>query len=73
MIYPLNILAFVDDKNRKIVTNFACVLFNTQMKALKHDDHTFTLKTGMLTFLLHHKKALECISGEANMITVPLL
>ena len=73
MIYPPNISIFVDEKNRQIVANFVSVIFNTQMKTLKHDDHICTFITGMLASLLHHKKSLKSITGEENMITVPLL
>ena len=73
MIYPLNISAFVDENSRQIVKEFVIVLFNTQVKALKHDGNICTFITGMLASLLQHKKSLKIIAGEANMITVPLI
>ena len=48
MIYPPNISAFFDKNNRQIVTNFASVLFNTQVKALKHDGHIFKFRNFMI-------------------------
>ena len=48
VMYPPNISAFVDKNNRQIVTNFASVLFNKKVKALKHDEHIFTLRTNIL-------------------------
>ena len=73
MIYPPNVSAFVDGKNRQIVTNFASVLFNTQVKALKHDGNICTFINFILASLLHHNEALKGLSGEANMITVAFL
>ena len=73
MIYPLNISAFVDDNNKQLATNFASVLFNTQVKALTHGVHLCTFRYSILALLLWHSKDLKIISGEANMITVPLL
>ena len=52
LIYPPNTSAFVDDNNRQIVTKFASVLFNTQVKALKHDGHHCTFINVMLASLL---------------------
>ena len=73
MIYSPNISAFVDENNRQIVKNFASVLFNTQVKALKDDGHLSTFRNFMLDSLLHNKEAPEGLSGEANKITVALL
>ena len=73
IIYPPNISAFVDENNRQIVTNFTSVLFNTQVKALKHDGHFCTFRADILTSLLQHNKSLKIVAREANMITVPLL
>ena len=73
IIYPPKISAFVDEKNRQILTNFSSVLFNTQVKVLKHYVHICTFRNVILALLLHHNKDLKGISGEANMITVPLL
>ena len=73
-IYPPNISsAFVDEKNRQTVTKFSSVLFNTQVKAFKHDGHLCTLRTVLLASLMQHNEALEIITGEANMITVALI
>ena len=70
MIYPPNISAFVDDNNLHIVMKFASVLFNTQVKALKHYGFLCTFINVTLTSLLQHNEALKGIPGEANMITV---
>ena len=37
MIYPPNISSFVYDSSRKILTNFASVILNTQVKSLNSD------------------------------------
>ena len=73
IIYPPNISAFVDKNNRQTVTNFTSVLFNTQVKALKHDGHIYTFRNVMISFLLQHKEILKGLAVEANMITVALL
>ena len=73
MVYPTKISAFFNENKGQIVTKFASVLFNTQVKSLKHDGHICTFRTGMLDLLLQHKKVLKIIAGEANMITVALL
>ena len=73
MIYPPNISSFVDDSSRKILTNFASVILNTQVKSLNSDGYICTFRTGILAPLHQHNKYLEIIAGEANMITVPLL
>ena len=73
MIHPPNISAFVDENNREIVTDFESVLFNTQVKVLKHYVHICTFRNVILALLLHHNKDLKGISGEANMIIVELL
>ena len=73
MIYTPNISAFDDENNRQIVTNFARVIFNTQVNVLKHYGRICTFIAGILAFLLHHNKSLKLIAGEENMITVPLL
>ena len=39
MIYPPNISLFVENKNLQIVMKISSVLFNTQVKALKHDGY----------------------------------
>ena len=39
MIYPPNISAHLNYNNLLIVTNLARLLFNTQVKALRHDFH----------------------------------
>ena len=54
MIYPPSISEFVDENNRKIVTNFSSVIFNTQVKALRNDGHIFTFVNVMLASLLHN-------------------
>ena len=55
------------------MTNFECVLFNIQVKALKNYGQFCTFRTGMIASLLQNNKALKILAGEANMITVPLL
>ena len=54
MIYPPSISEFVDENNRKIVTNFSSVIFNTQLKALRHDGHICTFKNIMLALILQN-------------------
>ena len=61
MIYPPNISSFFYDNNHQIVTNFVSALFNTQVKALKHDGFIFTLRNFMLASLLQHNGALKGI------------
>ena len=73
MIYTSSIPDFIDENNRQIVTNFASVLFNTQVKALKHDGQICTFINAMLASLMQHNKALKIIAVEANMITVALI
>ena len=73
MIYPPNISSFSYYYNRQIVTNFSSVLFNTQLKALKHGGHIFTFINVMLDLILHHKEDIEGILVESNMITVSFL
>ena len=73
MIYPPNISAFVDYNNFQIVMKFASVLFNTKVKALKHDGHICTFRNVTLALILQHNEALKGISGEENMITVSLI
>ena len=73
MIYPTNILNFVYDNNRQIVTNFSSVLFNTKVKLLKHDGHLCTFRIVFLDSLLQHTGYFEIIAVEANMITIALL
>ena len=73
MIYPPNISAFGDYNNRQIVTNLSSVLFNNQVKALKHDGHLCKLRTVIIDLLRQHKEVLKIILGEANMITGVLL
>ena len=73
MIFPPNISAFVDKNSHQIVKDFVILLFNTQVKALKHDGHICTFGTGMISLLLQHNKALKIIAGEEKMITVPLI
>ena len=73
MIYPHSISAFVDNNNRQIVTNFASVTFNTQVKELKHDGNLCTFRNVLLSLLLQNKESLKGLSVEANMVTVVLL
>ena len=73
MLHPPNISDFSDENNRQLVMNFVSVLFNTQVKALKHDGHICTFINFMLALLLQHNEALKGISGEENMITVSLI
>ena len=63
-IYPSNISAFVDYKNRQIVKNFASVLFNTQVKVLKYNGHLCTFINVMLSLLLKHNEYLKGIEVE---------
>ena len=73
IIYPPNITSYVGKNNRHIVTNFASVIFNTQVKAFKHDVHLCTFRNFMLASKLQNDEALKGIEVEANMITVALL
>ena len=73
MKYSWNISDFVDDKNHQIVIKIACVLFNTQAKALMHNVYIFTFRNFILASLLHHKKALKGVGVEGNITTVELL
>ena len=73
MIYPPNISSFVDDSSRKILTNFASVILNTQVKSLNSDGYICTFTNAMLALILHHNKALKFVSLEANITTVTLL
>ena len=52
MVYPPNISVFFDKKNCQIVMKFVSVMFNTQVKALKHDGHLCTFRNFMLDLLL---------------------
>ena len=73
MVYPHNILAFVDENNHQIVKKFESALFNTQVKALKHNGHIFTFIKVMLDLMLRYNKALKGLLGEANMINFELI
>ena len=73
IIYPPRITDFVDNNNPQIETNFASVIFKTQVKALRHDGHLCPFKFFMIASLLQHKKYLKCIVGEASMIKFSLL
>ena len=73
MIYPPNISVFVDDNKSQIVTNFASVIFNNQVKALKYDYHIYTFITVVLASIFQHNEALKVIIIEANIITDTLL
>ena len=73
MLHPPNISAFSDENNRQLVMNFVSVLFNTQVKAIKHDGHLCTFKNVTLASLLQNNESLKGIPGEANMITVSLI
>ena len=53
--------------------NFTSVLFNTQVKSLKHDGHLYTFRNVLLDLILHHNKYIKDLAGEANMITFALL
>ena len=68
-----NISAFVDDTNYQIYTNFESVLFNTKVKALRHDGHLLPFINVMLDSLIQHNEYHKYISGEARTITVVLL
>ena len=59
MIYPPRISAFSDDNNSKIGTNISSVLFNTQVKALGHEDHLCTFRNYVLASLPHHTEDLK--------------
>ena len=63
MIYPPNILSFVDNNNHQIVTKFASVLFNPQSKALKHDGHLYKFRNFMLASLLQYNKYFKVLAG----------
>ena len=43
------------------------------MKSLKHDGHICTFRNVMIALLLNHNKALKCLSGDSNIITVVFL
>ena len=73
MIYTPNISPFVDKNNLQIVTKFASILFNTQVKALKHDDHLSTLRNITFALLMQNNEYLKGLAGEANMITIAFL
>ena len=64
---------FFDQNKLQIVTKFASLLSNTQVKALKHNGHICTFRNVMLDFLLQHKKYIKWLEVEAKMITVALL
>ena len=55
------------------MTNFASVLFNTQVKALSNYFHISTFSNGIFSILMHHNKALIFVSGEVDMIKVALI
>ena len=52
---------------------FASALFNTQVKALKHDGHIFTFINVMLDLILNNYDNMKGISRESKMITTALL
>ena len=62
MIYQSNILDFVDNNKHQIYTNFESVLFNTQVKVLRHNVHIFPFINVILALLLKHTKYLKGIS-----------
>ena len=63
MIYTPNTSVSVDKNNRQTVMNFASVLFNTQVKSLKHDGHLCSFINVMLASLLQHNEALKGLVG----------
>ena len=73
MIHPPKISYLVGDNNLQIVTKFSSVLFNSQVKALRHDDHIFTFRKFILASLLYHKKYLKDVIVDTKKITVALL
>ena len=73
MIYTPIIYGFVYNKNRPTVINFECIIFNTQVEALRHSGHICTFRNRMLASLLHHNKTLKGVSGEGKMRTVALI
>ena len=73
IIYPPKISALFDENNRQIVTNFASVIFNTQVKVLRNDDNLFTFINVILASLLQHKKSFKGVALLENRITVILL
>ena len=73
MIHPPNISAFVDDKNHQIVKNFASILLDTKLKALRHDCHLYTFRNIMLASLLKQNEYTKCVEGETDMIKIALL
>ena len=52
------------------MTNFSIVLFNTQLKSLRHDGNLYTFINVMLPSLLHNNEALKVFGGEAHMMSV---
>ena len=58
MLHPPNISDFSDENNRQLVMNFVSVLFNTQVKAIKHDGHPCTFINVMIALLLQHNESL---------------
>ena len=71
--YPPKISALFDENNRQIVTNFASVIFNTQVKVLRNDDNLFTFINVILASLLQHKESFKGVALLENRITVILL
>ena len=55
------------------MTSFASVLFNTQLKEIKHDRHLSKFRNVMLASLLQHNEHLKGLVGEANIITVAFI
>ena len=67
------ISVFFNENNLQIVTNFSNVLFNNQVKALRHDGHLSKFIIVILALILKDKKYLKGVAGDANMITVSII
>ena len=52
IIYSLIVSSLDDDKNLQIVTNFASIIFNTQVKSLRHDYHIYSFRNVIIASLL---------------------
>ena len=59
-----------NNNNNNIVTNFASVLFNTQVKALRHDGHISIFRNFMFYSILHNNKSIKGVTGDNKIITV---
>ena len=73
MLYPTSVSAFVYKKNHQIATKYSSILFNNQVKALRHDVHICTFRKFMLASLMNNNEDMKLLEGEANMMKVTLL